>query len=87
MAKIDPLSGEDTAATDEERDYRHWCLVNCLYLNPSNDLGPYTVATGDSQGLATHVVRVDAPHTFESFFDQMKQEYVSARWLLYQGLT
>ena len=38
-------------------------------------------------GLATHVARVDAPHTFESFLYQMKQEYVSARWLLYQGLT
>jgi LA2681-like HEPN len=32
-------------------------------------------------------VPVDAPHKFESFFDQMKQEYVSARWLLYEGLT
>jgi LA2681-like HEPN len=87
MAKVDPLSGQDTAATEEERDYRHWCLINCLYLNPSNDLGPYTVATDDSKGLAAHVVRVDAPHIFESFFDQMKQEYVSARWLLYEGLT
>ena len=87
MAKIDPLSGQDTAATEEERDYRHWCLINCLYLNPSNDLGPNTVATDDSQGLAAHVVPVDAPHIFESFFDQMKQEYVSARWLLYEGLT
>jgi hypothetical protein len=52
-----------------------------------NDLGPYTVATADSIGLATHVVRVDAPYTFASFFGQMKQEYVSARWLLYEGLT
>jgi hypothetical protein len=30
---------------------------------------------------------VDAPHTFASFFDQIKQEFVSARWLLYEGLT
>jgi hypothetical protein len=87
IAALDPLKYTDTSVTEEERDYRHWCLVNCLYLNPSNDLGPYTVAADDSQGLAAHVVRVDAPHTFESFFDQMKQEYVSARWLLYQGLT
>jgi hypothetical protein len=87
MAALDPLVYPDTSSTEEERDYRHWCLVNCLYLNPSNDLGPYTVAADDSMGLATHVVPVDAPHTFESFFDQMKQEYVSARWLLYEGLT
>jgi tetratricopeptide (TPR) repeat protein len=87
MAALDPLTWQDTSATEEERDYRRWCLVNCLYLNPSNDLGRYTVAADDSMGLAAHVVRVDAPHRFESFFDQMKQEYVSARWLLYEGLT
>jgi hypothetical protein len=32
-------------------------------------------------------VPVDAPYRFKSFFDQMKQEYVSARWLLYEGTT
>jgi tetratricopeptide (TPR) repeat protein len=82
-----PLLSQDTSATVEERDYRHWCLVNCLYLNPLNDLGRHAVACDDSMRLAAHVVRVDAPHKFESFFDQMKQEYVSARWLLYEGLT
>jgi hypothetical protein len=87
IAALDPLTWQDTSATEEEREYRHWCLVNCLFLNPSNDLGRYTVATTDSMGLAAHVVPVDAPHTFGSFFDQMKQEYVSARWLLYEGLT
>jgi hypothetical protein len=86
VTALDPLAWQDTFATQEERDYRHWCLVNCLFLNPSNDLGPYPTATIDSMGLAAHVVPVDAPYTFESFFDQMKQEYVSARWLLYEGL-
>jgi tetratricopeptide (TPR) repeat protein len=84
---VDPLTEQETAATEEERGYRHWCLVNCLYLNPLNDLGAYAIATTDPTGLGTHVVRVDAPHIFESFFGQMKQEYVSARWLLYEGLT
>ena len=83
----DPLTRQDTSGDAAERDYRRWCLVNCLYLVPVNDLGPYMVAAGDSIGLATHIVPVDAPHTFANFFDQMKQEYVSARWLLYEGLT
>jgi hypothetical protein len=87
IASADPLTWRDTATTEEEHDYRQWCLVHYLYLNPSNDLGPYSVAAGDSMGLASHVVPLDAPYTFESFFDQMKQEYVSARWLLYEGLT
>lgn len=87
IAALDPLVYQDTSATEGERNYRHWCLLNGLFVNPLNDLGPHTVAASDSMGLAQHVVRVDAPHRFESFYDQMKQEYVSARWMLYEGLT
>jgi LA2681-like HEPN len=87
IASLNPLTpNKDTFATQEERDYRQWCMVNGLYLSPLNDLGPYPVANNDSEYLPTHVVRVDSPHIFESFFDQIKQEYVSARWLLYEGL-
>jgi hypothetical protein len=86
MTSLNPLTWTDTSTTEEERTYRRWCLINCLYLNPSNDLGPHTVANTDSMSLAAHVVPIDAPHRFESFFDQLKQEYVSARWLLYEGL-
>jgi len=86
IAALDPLKDQNISATEAERDYRHWCLANCLYLNPFNDLGPYSAAADDSMGLGTHIVRVDAPNKFQSFFDQMKQEYVSARWLLYEGL-
>ena len=37
MAAVDPLTSQDTSATDEERDYRHWCLANCLYLSVGED--------------------------------------------------
>jgi LA2681-like HEPN len=87
VSASNPLVFQDTSATEDERNYRRWCLINGLFVNPLNDLGPHTVAASDSMGLAQHVVRVDAPHRFESFYDQMKQEYVSARWLLYEGLT
>jgi tetratricopeptide (TPR) repeat protein len=87
MAALNPLTWPDTSTSEQEREYRHWCLTNRLYLNPLNDLGAYTIATYDWVVLPAHVVRIDAPHTFESFFNQMKQEYVSARWMLYKGLT
>jgi hypothetical protein len=87
ITALDPLAWQDDFPTQEERDYLHWCVANCLYLNPSNDLGPNKMAFPDTMMLPSHVVQVDAPHIFESFFDQMKQEYVSARWLLYEGLT
>jgi hypothetical protein len=87
MAALNPLTWPDTSATKEEQDYRLWCLTNRLYLNELNDLGCHTVAATDSLTLPSHVVPVDASHTFANFFDQMKQEYVSARWMLYQGLN
>jgi len=88
IAAVDPLNWPDTSVTDEERTYRRWCLANRLYLNPSNDLGSQTTrATIDSLALPSHVVCVDSPDTFDSFFYQMKQEYVSARWMLYEGST
>lgn len=83
-----PLTWDGNPPPDEEaRAYRHWCLSNYLYLDPGNDLGPYPIAAMDSFGLPSHVILIDAADRFESFFDQMKQEYVSARWLLYEGLT
>jgi len=87
IATLNPLTWPDTSQTKEEHDYRHWCLTNRLYLNPLNDLGVYTIANTDSLVLPSHVVPVNASYTFESFFDQIKQEYVSARWMLYGGLT
>jgi LA2681-like HEPN len=86
IAAVDPFEQQDVSATQEEREYQHWCLKNCLYLNLLNDLGRYPIGSDDPISLAGHVVPVDSPHKFESFFDQMKQEFVSARWLLYEGV-
>jgi hypothetical protein len=87
ITALDPLVAEDTSATEEEREYRRWCRDNYLYLTPVNDLGRYTVANYDGLPLPGHVVPVDTPYMFASFFEQMKQEYVSARWFFYEGLT
>jgi len=82
-----PLACPDRSRSEEERQYREWCLATGLFLNPLNDLGPHMIAATDSLGLPSIIVPVDSPHRFESFFDQMKQEYVSARWSLYEGAS
>jgi LA2681-like HEPN len=90
IEEFDPAKhflGLDTSASKEERNYRYWCVSNYLFLNPANDVYPYVAAMFDSLSLPTHVIRVDSPHIFSSFFDQMTQEYVSARWSLYEALT
>lgn len=87
ISALNPLECEDNSATDEERDYRRWCFDRRLYLDPLNDLGKYSTGKADPLGLASHLVPLDSPNTFASFFDQMKQEYVSARFMLYQGIV
>jgi len=88
MAADDPLNHSDRVySSPPEIAYRQWCLENFLYLDPVNDLGPHPFVGGDFIALPSHVVPVDARDALESFFNQMIQEYVSARWLLYEGVT
>jgi hypothetical protein len=71
-----------------ERAYRKWCLANRLFINPLNDLGPLPIAGRDVLTLPSLVTR--APNFgmpwIIGFFNQMKQEYVSARFMYYEGL-
>ncbi len=69
-----------------ERAYRGWCLENRLFLNPLNDLGPHSVANRDVLMLPSFWSKVDEAPTLVGFFNQLKQEYASARWLLYEGM-
>ncbi|MEH6952047.1 LA2681 family HEPN domain-containing protein [Nitrobacter sp. NHB1] len=75
-----------------ERKYRQWCLDRRLLLNPLNDLGPQARAACDDLVLPPISERFDerpgivTPPPVIGFFNQMKQEYVSARFMLYEGL-
>jgi hypothetical protein len=72
-------------ATEDEVAYRRWSLSNRLFLNPLNDLGPYSIAAHDVLGAPSIVVAIEEGPYYPGFFDQMKQEYVSARYLLWEG--
>ena len=74
-------------ATKKEIEYKKWCLPNILYLNPLNDLGSYSIAAQDILHLPPMILDIDQNHIeFPSFYNQLKQEYASARFLLYEGL-
>ncbi|RIW12165.1 hypothetical protein D0X99_19610 [Algoriphagus lacus] len=66
--------------------YRRWCLTHTLYLNPLNDLSPYNVACHDILHLPNMTVPVGDPPKYHSLFNQIKQEYGTARFLFYEGL-
>jgi hypothetical protein len=78
----------DTSEYSSAQDahYRKWCLSNCLFLNPLNDIGEYQIATCDPLSLPTMNVSVEEGGSYHSFFNQIKQEYVSARFVFYDNL-
>ncbi len=72
----------------EERTYREWCLRNRFFLNDLNDLMLGAVAAADVLTLPSIITAVDAgqPNAL-GFFNQLKQEFVSARYLYFLGVT
>lgn len=74
-----------------EREYRSFCLEHRLFLNPLNDLGDYTIAAHDVLHLPSLTLGIDEggaePPVAFGFYNQLKQEFVSARWLCFEGLT
>jgi hypothetical protein len=71
--------------SDEEIAYRRWCGTEHLFLNPLNDLGPYPIAARDILGTPSMVGDLETGPYFQGFFNQLKQEYCSARWMLFEG--
>tara|TARA_R110002051_G_scaffold269600_1_gene329786 strand:+ start:1940 stop:3481 length:1542 start_codon:yes stop_codon:yes gene_type:complete len=81
------LNNHSLGETAAEQSYRRWCLNNHLFLNPLNDVGPIPLAARDVFALPGFVVPISKPPILIGFFNQMKQEFVSARWLYYEALN
>ncbi|WP_343745083.1 LA2681 family HEPN domain-containing protein [Chitinophaga sp.] len=71
---------------NDERKYRKWCMDNALFLNPLNDFIYKNVVAHDCLYLPTISQPFDEGPTIHTMFNQIKQEYVSARFLLFEGL-
>ena len=73
-------------STARERSYRTWCLRERLFLNPLNDAYTATIAATDVLHLPDHTYGIEERPRFPAYYNLMKQEYVSARYRLYQAL-
>jgi hypothetical protein len=80
------LDGYKLGKSKSEKQYRAWCLETRLFLNPLNDLGANTIAARDILTLPDLVTPIDTPPSLIGFFNQMKQEFASARWLYYESI-
>ena len=72
--------------TEDERNYRAWCLRTTLFLNPLNDLEPQPIAARDVLHLPEFTTALDEPPVLIGFFNQIKQEFVTSRWLYYDAM-
>lgn len=71
---------------DEEAEYRHWIASNKLALNVLNDVSVSNLVGYDPIHLPT-IIGGKKARELHGLFNQIKQEYVSARFLAYEGLT
>lgn len=70
-----------------EDEYRKWCLSNKLFLNSLNDLGNYDISTHDPLNLPNLTTKIEQGFPkIVTNFNQLKQEYISYRYLLFEGL-
>jgi hypothetical protein len=66
-----------------ERKYRTWSLKNTLYLNPLNDIFHNSAITHDVLHLPNMLIRDYKAPVFHGFFNGIKQEYITARFLYF----
>ncbi|MCD9584772.1 LA2681 family HEPN domain-containing protein [Tenacibaculum maritimum] len=73
--------------TKDEINYRKWCLENKLFLNPMNDVFKENIVARDVLSLPTIVVKSTEKdiYNYHSFFNQIKQEFCSARYFFYES--
>ncbi|WP_202971526.1 LA2681 family HEPN domain-containing protein [Methylophaga nitratireducenticrescens] len=81
------LDGFSLGKSKVEQNYRQWTLDNSLYINPLNEIGTFSIAAQDVMHLPSMITNIDEPPYLFGFYNQLKQEYVSARYLLWEGIT
>lgn len=77
------LNDFDLGEDQELKNYRIWCLNQKLYLNPLNDLGAYNTASHDCLNLPTLTVSATRPPAALNLYNQIKQEFGTARYAYY----
>lgn len=87
IGKAHKPDGWDMGAEPTERAYRRWCLDNILFLNPLNDVEKASVAARDIMGLPDFITAINEPPIVTGMFNALKQEFGSARWMLWEGIN
>jgi hypothetical protein len=80
------LDGFPMGGSEAEVAYRRWCLANVMFLNPMNDVCRRPIAAQDVLTVPNIVATLNEGPHYHGFYNQMKQEFVSARFLYFEGI-
>lgn len=74
--------------TKKEKEYRKWMLHNGLYMNALTGVWPHPVCASDVLHMPPHRAKTlsEPPH-FISWFNQIKQEFIAARFFLFESIN
>lgn len=81
------LSDFSLGKSVKERNYRSWCVNNRLFLNPLNDFLYENIVSHDCLYLPSITQTRNEPPFIHTVYNQIKQEFVSARFLYYESIT
>ncbi len=72
-----------------ESEYRKWVLWNRLFINFINDVDLETAQAAEDKAVLPGLIRPISERSshFEGLFNQMKQEFVSARFLYFEAIS
>jgi tetratricopeptide (TPR) repeat protein len=77
---------DDSSDLEGEKEFRDWCSRKSLYLSFENDLEEGgRLAVSDNLNCLPVTGRLDEEPNVIRMFDQLVQEYVAARFLLYEA--
>lgn len=71
----------------EELKYRKWCSENKLFVNPLNDIFIKEIVEHDYLFTPTMTLKNGEDPIYQSIFNQIKQEYITARYFFYESLS
>ncbi|MEI2773964.1 MAG: LA2681 family HEPN domain-containing protein [Candidatus Competibacter sp.] len=83
---------ESRGRSKREKAYRTWCLDHKLFLNPLNDLWKEDIAANDVFTFPSIIVKLEnsrrgSPPEVYGIYNQLKQEYVSTRYMLFDAIA
>jgi len=70
-----------------EKEYRQWCLKSRLFLNPLNDVLPKSISARDVFAMPSMTTATPTLPPYFGLFNQLKQEFVSARYLAFEAIS